>query len=311
MRSQPQLNTEDQAALDQMRADDAASEPVETTQVETGQETPALAETETQEPEQQAGTPKQTLVPHAALHEEREARKRLERELTQEREARALLDQRTNLILERMNRQAAPAEPELPTLEQDPVGHIVGKQQEIERQVRQSSEQAAQQQQQVAQYMQTLALQQAITQRAQGLEAEFSAEHGDYHQAIEHLRAARHQELALLGMNADQRAQTIQQEGLAIAVHALQNNGNPAQLLYELAKMRGFNGAKTAEAPAPNPAAGQRLQNIAAGQRQARSLSDSRGSAPAPLTAQRLLELSPKEFEKMMNTPEGKAIMGS
>jgi len=68
--------------------------------------------------------------------------------------------------------------------------------------------------------------------------------------------------------------------------------------------MRGFAPPATGQADnaQPQPAAEQRLQNIAAGQQQARSLGAARGSGPAPLTAQRLLEMSEKDFAKILET---------
>jgi len=53
------------------------------------------------------------------------------------------------------------------------------------------------------------------------------------------------------------------------------------------------------------------LAQVAAGQQQARGLSGARGSGPAPMTAQRLLEMSDAEFTKSLETEEGRALMGA
>jgi hypothetical protein len=305
-----QLSAEDQTLLDQMRSDDAGSpgappapEPGNEGALEPGQPGSEPVKTE---------KPKQT-VPLATLLEEREERKRFERELAEERRARQTLDERTNLILQRMQQPAAekPAEAVVPELEKDPVGHLVGRLSAAERQAQQAAQQAAQNAQQQQQAWQAQQVQQAIVERAQGLEAEFQIEHEDYPAAVQFLMKKRGEELAVIGQEAAQRAASIKQEGFALAVHAMQNNRNPAALLYELARMRGYAPAATEPPASPQvPAAGERLQNLAAGQRQARSLSDTRGSGPAPLTANALLQMSEQEFDKMINTPEGMALLG-
>lgn len=308
------LSAADQAQLDQMRDDDAGSP---------GVDQPAAPEPQEQEQVQEQGSqPEQrrtTMVPHQALHEEREARKRLERDLQAEREARALLDQRTNLILQHMGQrqQPAPEEPAIPTLEQDPVGHFVAKQTALEQQVREGSLQQQQQQQAIAQHVQMLAIQQAITRRAQGMEAEFQAEHVDYPDAVQHLMQVRHKELELLGMDAGQRIATVQQEGMELAAHAFRTNQNPAAVIYELAKMRGYGSAAqpSASQAGQQPAAStQRLESVAAGQRQSRSLGDMRGSPPVQMNGDRLAKMSNEEFtewySKNFNTADGRALFG-
>lgn len=314
-----QLSAEDQAQLDQMREDDAASDAAPAPTPEQSEETATSEQAETEQPEPEK-PPK--MVRLEALHEEREERRRLQRELAQEREARSLLDQRTNLILQRMQQQeqdkAKPEEPAIPALEQDPVGHITAQQAALRRQIDQNAAQQRYAEQVLAQNLQAQQIQQAVIQRARSLEGQFRAETPDYDAAIDSLKAARGKELAALGQDPMQAAQAIEQEAYTLAVHAIQNNRNPAELLYSLAKARGWQGNASGQAaPAvqegasPNPAAAQqKLQTIAAGQRQGRSLSDARGGAAPPLTAQRLLEMSDKDFDKMMQTPEGRALMG-
>jgi len=317
-----QLSAEDQAMLDQMREDDKndAGSP----SVETPSEPTSGAAQSGEHPEGDADKPerreRQDFVPLATHLEEKNERRRLEREVASEREARARLDERTNLILQRMQQQeqqryAAP-ELQIPPLEQDPVGHITAQQEVLRRQMNSAIAAGAYQNQQaqnanavIAQHLQVDAIQKAVVQRAQALENQYKADHSDYDDALQYLKSARGAELTALGQNDAQVAQQLQQEGFSLAVHAIQTDQNPADLIYRLAKVRGYaRGEESADAK-PSPGS-QKLQNLAAGQRQSRSLSNARGGGPVPMTAQRLLEMSESEFAKMMDTPEGLALLG-
>jgi hypothetical protein len=152
-----------------------------------------------------------------------------------------------------------------------------------------------------------------IQQRAQAFETEFRIGAPDYDQAVQHLMTRRLEELAAIGYAPEQRMQILQNEALSVAVQAMQAGRNPAEAVYSLAKMRGYqppqaqngNGQGAPAAPAaPDPA--QRLAQIAAGQQQSRSLANVRGTGPAPITAQRLAEMSAAEFEQFLSkaTPE-------
>lgn len=282
-------------------------------------EQPVEQQVEGAEAAQGKGKAPQGFVPHGALHEERELRKAAE--------ARAkLLEERTNIILEKFGQPtqapapiAAPvATDEIPSLETDPLGHIIGQmkaQAKEQEELKKSLSERAQQDQQ------TFAVQR-LTGTAVSMEQEFARATPDYNDAATFLREGRRQEYTAMGYNPQQVEQAIQQEALGIANMALQRGQNPAEVIYTLAKTRGFAKAPPA-APAPavqenglpipqdNAQATERLATVAKGQEQNKSLSNIRGSAPAPLTAQKLLEMSPDDFSKMLNTPEGRNLMGA
>ncbi|MDE3117312.1 MAG: hypothetical protein KGL26_17075 [Pseudomonadota bacterium] len=302
-----QLTPEEQAQFEEMRAADGVPQTIEPT---TPAETEPEAGAETPQPEATADRRPQ-MVPHAALHEERERRKSVEAQLAEERKARQALDERTNLLLQRMG-SPAPAAPQsgapaIPDVEKDPVGHILGQIQQRD-QVLQAVVQQLTQRQQVDQ--QAIAIQQ-VKDAATSAEREFRAQTQDYDAAVAYLIDSRSKEMELAGYDPVQRQTILAQEALNVAHRAIQQNRNPAQMIYDLAKLRGYQ-AKAQEADtAAQPDTAARLARVAQGQREGRNLGQARGNGPAPLTAQRLAEMSDAEFDRMMATPEGRELMGA
>jgi hypothetical protein len=317
------FSAEEQAQFDQMRAGDAAGS-------DGNSGSPATAPANTVEPTAATGEDKagdgqaqpgqgQRMVPHGALHEERERRKEAEKRAQ-------LLEERTNLILQRIGQpqaSAAPATPapEIPDIDKDPIGNIVGtlrqqglNQQQILGALHQMTAHA-QQQQAIA----------VRRQRAVADEREFGSANPDYNDAIAHLQASRHQELKALGVrDPSERQAIIERDAIQIADRAFATGESPAQILYDLAKLRGYAGkaaandtaraagewdaAKNYDAPG---AAAERIRAAQAGQEHARSLGNVRGAAPPPMTAQRLAEMTEAEFAKALESPEGLALMGA
>lgn len=307
-----EFTADEQAQFDAMREDDTAVvEPVAPAVEEPAADPAAAAEVEQAATEQR----RQTMVPHAALHEERERRKASDARL-------ALLEERTNLLLQQIGKPpqqqaaavdpAAQAEIVVPDERADPVGHIIAKLQLQEREL-QTLRGGTQQQQQLQQ--QALAVN-AIQQQARALENEFKQTTPDYDAAIEYLVAKDNAELLALGYtDRSLRDQIIRQKGLQIAHDSLQVRANPAERLYAIAKLRGFaptEGVDAEETPAAVAATnGQaRVAAIANGQRQSRTLSGTRGAAPQAMTAQRLIEMSPADFQRALENPANMALLG-
>ena len=241
----------------------------------------AKVETEAEKPE------KQNFVPQQALHEERKTRQELQREFEQ---YKSQTEERLRQIAERIN---PPQQP--PSVDEDPIGALKATQAEL-----QQFREFAQQQQQESQARQQI---QTIATRAAALEREFVTKTPDYNEASAHLIQSRDAELQMLGM-ADpmQRQQTIQMETMALANMAIQNNQNPAELVYTLARQRGFT-PKQAEAAAQavNPEA-EKLNRIAEGQQAGQSLGSATGSPPpAEVSAKVLANMSDEEFDKFLS----------
>lgn len=244
-----------------------------------------IVETETPEtpevPEQ--GTPPENkgMVPHGALHEERERRKEAERQVKEANSKFSLLEGR----LEELRRAAEPKPPEGP---EDPIQTI----QELKAWKKQTEQTLTEQQQQ----------EQGFRQFNEAVEAgleEFRAENPDYDAAIEYLAQERDAQLKAIGHNAQEAMAIMKREANAIFAKALQDGVNPGSRVYALAKRMGYQ-KEAPETGKPNGAsASQRLRTIAAGQGAARSLSNAAGSATKPLTLQALADMSREEFRKV------------
>lgn len=256
------------------------------------------------------------MVPSSRFKEEAERRKASEKEFA---EYRQRTEDRFAQILQRFAQPqpqpaqpAAPAAPEIPDVTKDPIAHFQAKfdaqQREIERltQGTRQSQQLTQQQQ----------VDEAVRLTATAQENKYRATAADYDDAVKFLQNSRREELEDLGfVNPAEREMMIQQEAYAIARRALAGNKSFPEVIYSLAKRRGYtNTPAPAPEPAPQEGAEQRLERQAAGQQQARSLSNARGNAPQEMTAQRLASMSERDFDAWLSkaTPEmQRAVFGA
>jgi hypothetical protein len=272
----------------------------------------AAAEPEAAAPEAPAERTK--MVPHASLHEEREARKAAEKRAQ-------LLEERTNLLLQSLGPRAAepakPAEsgPELvpvpPFSPDNAAEHIIARLHNSETVARvllpivAQIEHGSVTRQQAAE----------VSQRIAAIETDFARDNPDYGEARNFTIAQLERQLVAGGYrDPGQRQAMIRQHAFNMVDNAVRQGLNPAAAAYEFARALGYQKPGAAAAPPARPAGATpaaRIANAAAGQRQAGPLGSLRGSGPAPLTTQRLLELSDAEFARAIATPEGRALLGA
>jgi hypothetical protein len=141
-------------------------------------------------------------------------------------------------------------------------------------------------------------------------EQQYRAETPDYDSAVTFLIEKRNKLLEAGGMvDPAQRLAQINREKLQLAHDARRAGKNPAAMAYEVAQIYGWApqaaAAPAAADPAPEPNAGtERLERVAAGQQQGRSLSNTRGGAPpATPPAQRIAEMEPDKFAAFWRKP--------
>jgi len=168
---------------------------------------------------------------------------------------------------------------------------------------------------QVSQQNAETQLRQAYTSDAR----EFLTKTPDFPQAYNHLMQARDQELTALGVQdpKERRAIMVREEGM-IARNALTAGRSPSEMIYSLAKLRGFQGpASSAPAtlhgvtpgsqpgqatPANESDAAKQLAAVQAARAGALSLSNAGSSAAPALTSQALADMPEEEFEKTYNS---------
>lgn len=280
--------------------------------------------------EGEGGTPKGKMVPHGAFHEERTRRQALEAELKAEREQaakdraeRLKLEERTNAILERAFPKPKDPEPEpIPDVNVDPVGWITATMKATGKtleQIQGELAEAKKEKTQTAEQLRQSDQVNAVFTKAIASEREFIATAPDYNDASAFLIQSRKDELSEFGYTPEQIDQVIAQERYGIAVQAQAANKNPAAVVYNLAKKRGYlkkaaDGEGDGDAPPAKPAdranGQERLKVLKEGTEISRSLSSGRGEAPPVRDAAWLLSLPEAEFERISNTAEGRKLLG-
>jgi len=205
----------------------------------------------------------------------------------------ARLNERLAIIAQQTTKPQEPQQqaPQIPDINTDPIGHFQAKQEILERKL-QEAEGWRKQTQQVSQQQEVL---QKIGTEVSRLEQEFAKTTPDYAQAQQHLFESWAREAQLMGAAPEE---AIRFWSMQIVQRAGQQNKNPAQVAYELAKQRGYAGP----APKPQPQApqGPNLDTIQRGLAVSKSTSAAPGKA-APSgtpTIEALLQMDDEEFAK-------------
>lgn len=236
------------------------------------------------------------MVSLAALHEERGRRKDLDRRNrdleTQLAEMRGRFQ-----IIERLNTtDAAPEQPVTP--ESDIFGYARKTGESVAALQKRLDAQEAERQNQNARSH--------IVSAYRADAAQFEAQNPDFKAAYQHLLNARVQELTSLGYdNAQAMHQALMSDEMSIAYSALQRGRSPAEIIYNLAQQRGYNGGRNSAA--------SRLDTIERGQFANKSLSNAGGFAgDGDVSAEMLLRMPIEEFEAWCTKNPGRAkrIMG-
>ena len=233
------------------------------------------------------------FVPLQALQQERAEKKQLRDELKAYREWQAQLAQR----LQQLPSQAAQPAPDPQTKPLDYINHVLGN-------VQASTAELQQWRQQQEQATQQRAAVQQTAHWAAAQEQEFAKTQPEYPEAYRYAAEARDKELQSLGYaDPAQRAAIVRQNTAEIIHNALQQGKNPAELVWEYARARGFvgkakSGAENEEAQA----------KIAAGlQAAGAKLNQGGATGDGELTAKDLAGITdPDEFEKAWKKVFGK-----
>ena len=289
VQDEPSLQEQEERVAEEM-----SPEPEEeSADVETAAEEADDSQTDETEEEDAAARKRKEpkKVPLKALQEERQKRKELQEQLKQLQAQMQAFQQQMQQPQEG-NQEGEAEQP--PNPEEDPLGYIeyVGKQQQkTEQEIRQM-----QQQYQVN----------AMLQHGEQLAAQYRQQVGPeiYDKAFDHVVQSRANELKAYGYPEEAVQQMLQQELMAGMLTALQTGRNPGELLMEFAKARGFNPEAIKEQlEAPK----KKAEMIQKGQAHSRSLVDGGKGNTAPLSAEKLANMSQEEFEAYVRK-SGKSI---
>lgn len=130
----------------------------------------------------------------------------------------------------------------------------------------------------------------------------FKAENPDFDAAYAHLLNSRAAELKAIGYDDPQELHSaLTNDEMSIAQSALQRGKSPAEIIYNLAKQRGYAKKEAADATA-------KLDNIERGQAANKSLTTAGGSAgDVEMTAEQLVKMPNDEFLAWIDKNPAKA----
>lgn len=132
---------------------------------------------------------------------------------------------------------------------------------------------------------------QQISRQMEEFESDFRLDHPDYNDAAAHYRKVRAEELEEEGVSKAEVGSHLVQELVGVVARAIRAGKDPAQVVYALAKKRGF-GVDASE---------KKLQTIERAQSQGKSLSQGGGrSGDGELTYEYVSSLKGQEFRDAM-----------
>lgn len=264
--------------------------------------------TETQQPAQEQAQPEPKdddeeievenrgrFVRASSLKAENERRRDAEKR-AQEVEAKyaehmARVQERLAMLVEnRQQGEQKPAEPQIPDINTDPLGHFQAKDAIRERELNELREWRKGQEKTSEQQTAMTRVVEEVTR----LEADFSRTTPDYADAMQHLKSTWAAEARVAGI-PEQMA--IAARAREIAQLAARANRNPAELGYEMAKARGY--AKKAPGTGNGQQQGPTLETLQRGIASSKSTSSAPGrAAPGTPTLDALVNMDDEEFIK-------------
>lgn len=226
---------------------------------------------------------KEKTVPLAVLHEER--RKFAERE--------RLADERLRAIQEAIQSQVKPQTQQIPDLEKDPLGVVKMTQQQVADLIRERNEDNAQKAQQ--------AQRQQVMSEAARQESSYIQQNPDYMNASNFIKQSRYNELIATGLyQPHEVGSIIQQEASVLAGECLRRGMNPAEIVYNIAKARGY--AQKQEPATQTENTSQKINRIAEGQAEAKSIGSAANAASPSgkkMDARTLANMSDDDFKQI------------
>ncbi|MGJ4954621.1 hypothetical protein ACQR1H_03180 [Bradyrhizobium sp. HKCCYLRH2015] len=251
--------------------------------------------------DKQAGN---THVPLAALQEERNRRRAIDKELREAREKLANFEGRF-AVLERVGKGGEPAQQPgaegPPNPEDDIFGAVKAIQTRLDGQDKATKDAEAERERQTK-----------FVRDYQADANQFKQTNPDYMEAYNFLLKSRAAELQAIGYDTPEALHNaLTADEFGIAEMAMSRGKSPAEMIYALAKQRGYAAKSVGEKS--EPSAAERLATIERGQAANKSLNNTGGSTgDADMTVERLLAMPMSEFETWVekNPAKAKRLMG-
>lgn len=229
----------------------------------------------------------------AAMEAERREKAELKKQFSQTREENEKLKQMFDKILKNANEQSAQVDqPKIVSYEEDPIEHLRQRAELAEKQLQEFSKdkqtniQQAQQQQAMQKFIGT------YQQQA----ANFAKGTPDFQDAYNFALKSRLEEYETFGYSKEQATAMANEDEMAIVANCLQNGVNPAEKIYQFAKMRGYQGNQPVKQEKPNNI--QKLETIERGLQASKSVNQG-GVKPSELTLEAIYAMDDDEFDKV------------
>ncbi len=274
---------------------------------EVADESPAPA-VEPAKTEAQPDKPIDQAKPQITFEELDKRYKQLQGALAEERAERKRLAQLHQQAPPQPQQPKAPEAPKFPSIDEDPIGHFQAKMAHLEHQLAEKDKAISQTREQ----FEAEQTQRQFWGHVQRAEHEFSSKTPDYDAAVGFLEQSRVAELEFMFPDnveqswqiaqqngyrspADMRLAQLNQDRTAVASQAMRLGVNPAEMYYNLALKRGYQGKPTAKPAQITP-----VQAARAGQAAAKSLSSGAGAAgkDGVLTVEDITELYATDPER-------------
>lgn len=244
--------------------------------------------------EQPATKGRKQYVPLGALQEERAARQaeREENRILQERLNQFLQLQQQQMQATQQQQQQQPQVPEIPAFVDDPEGHVKA----LTQQFNQLLEEQRTQIQQLSGHSQATQAQQQLAVEVGAAETAFRATEPSYDAALQHFNAVKIAEYMAFGYSESQARQQLARDYQGVAIGAKQNNRNPAEVMFGIAKALGFNPQQQQQQQQQQPPVKKAPTSL--------STLPAAGRAPdekGPLSAKQVAAMSNEEFDQFFN----------
>ena len=132
--------------------------------------------------------------------------------------------------------------------------------------------------------------------------------HPDFNEAVKFLQDKHSAELREAGYEPHEIQQIMAVRAQSLAIKALQAGKSPAERAYNLAKLNGY---KKAAPTAPKETEAEKIARQAQKQEKAgKTISALSGGESKGLTPEALANMDPKEFQKLWDKGEAKAVIG-
>lgn len=225
----------------------------------------------------------------AAMHEEREKRKELQRQIEEVRTHNQRLQDTFQKIITQAQQQQQQAN--APNFDEDPLAALRYEQQKIKEKLEYQHQTEAQRQAAAEVEMKRNQFLNAYRTKA----SEFAKEAPDFHEAYQYVNDNRVKEYMEAGYSFEQANQLLQEDEAAIVAKAFEDGVNPAERIYKLAKHRGYKQA-VPEQPSPTKVAENKLNQLERGLNASKTLSNAGGKTTSTLTLEAVAAMDDDEF---------------